>query len=130
MNARYIAESLKNVIPLANDAPCAHEAVFTLKSFAEKGATATDAAKYLIEHGVHPPTIYFPMIVKEAFMVEPTETESKETLDGFIALMKSWAALVESDPKKMKEYPLSTPVRRVDELKAAKDLNLAHRCCE
>jgi glycine dehydrogenase subunit 2 len=130
LNARYIAESLKGIVPLAYDAPCAHECVFSLKTFAERGATATDAAKYLIDRGIHPPTVYFPLIAKEAFMVEPTETESKATLDEFVACMKDWVGIVESDPAKVKEFPLSMSVRRVDELKAAKDLNLRHHCCE
>ncbi|MDD4981923.1 MAG: aminomethyl-transferring glycine dehydrogenase subunit GcvPB, partial [Candidatus Omnitrophica bacterium] len=81
-------------------------------------------AKYLIDKGFHPPTIYFPLIVKEAMMVEPTETESKETLDRFIEAMIEAAKLSETTPQILHSAPLTMPVKRLDETKAAREPNL------
>ena len=85
---------------------------------------ALDIAKYLIDSGIHPPTIYFPLIVKEAMMIEPTESESKETLDSFIELMKSIAKLAIDNPQELKDAPKKMPVKRLNETKAARELNL------
>ena len=85
---------------------------------------ATDIAKALIDRGIHPPTIYFPLVVEEAIMIEPTETESKETMDIFIEAMKEIAALAKSDPEKIKNAPVTTDISRPDETKAARDLKL------
>jgi glycine dehydrogenase subunit 2 len=82
--------------------------------------SATDVAKGLLEYGLHAPTIYFPLIVHEAMMIEPTETESKESLDHFIEVMEGIADLAENNPEQLHEFPLSTPVRRVDQVLAAK----------
>jgi glycine dehydrogenase subunit 2 len=102
-----------------------HECVFSAsKQKEQSGITALDIAKYLIDNGVHPPTVYFPLIVKEALMIEPTESESKETLDSFIELMKQIAKLAVSDPQKLKDAPRTMPVKRLDETKAARELNL------
>jgi len=87
----------------------------------EHGVNATDVAKGLLEFGIHAPTIYFPMIVHESMMIEPTETESKESLDNFIEVMEEIADLAKNDPEKLHQMPLSTPVRRVDQLLAAKN---------
>ena len=86
---------------------------------------ALDIAKALIDRGIHPPTVYFPLTVKEAMMVEPTETESKETLDHFVEVMIELANLAEKDPGAFKKFPETTPVGRVDEVKAAKDMDVA-----
>jgi glycine dehydrogenase subunit 2 len=86
----------------------------------EHGVTALDVAKRLMDYGFHPPTIYFPLIVPEALMVEPTETEPKETLDAFCDAMVAIAKEAASDPKVLKEAPHHRPVRRLDEVKAAK----------
>ena len=89
------------------------------------GVHALDIAKALIDRGFHPPTVYFPTTVNEAIMIEPTETESKETLDAFIDAMIEIADLAEKDPEKLKAAPVTTPVSRPDEVAAAKNLNIA-----
>ncbi|MFQ5952667.1 MAG: aminomethyl-transferring glycine dehydrogenase subunit GcvPB, partial [Candidatus Omnitrophota bacterium] len=104
---------------------CMHEFVLSVSRQTEKGVHAFDIAKGLIDKGIHPPTVYFPLIVKEAMMIEPTETESKETLDRFAEVMIELAKLAEKDPEAFKEFPRTTPVRRLDEVKAAKDMDLA-----
>lgn len=124
LNANYVREKLKKYYKLPYDRPCMHECVFSAEKQKEKGVSAMDIAKYLIDRGIHPPTVYFPLIVKEAMMVEPTETESKDTLDEFIAEMINAAVLAETHPEKFADLPETTPVQRVDEVKAAKDLNL------
>jgi len=85
---------------------------------------ALDIAKYLIDQGFHPPTIYFPMIVKEAMMIEPTETESKETLDAFIQVLIKAASLAKTNPDLLRLAPISMPIKRLDETKAAREPNL------
>jgi len=87
---------------------------------------AIDIAKALIDKGIHPPTVYFPLIVKEAMMIEPTETESKETLDKFVEAMLEYLELSEGGHEKFEGFPATTPVSRLDETKAAKDMNLAY----
>ena len=93
---------------------------------AANGVHALDIAKALIDRGFHPPTVYFPTIVNEAMMIEPTETESKETLDAFIDAMIEIADLAEKDPEKLKAAPVNAPVSRPDEVAAAKNLNIAY----
>ena len=85
---------------------------------------ALDVAKAMLDHGIHPPTMYFPLIVHEALMIEPTEGESKQTLDAFIEAMLSIAKEAEEDPQLLHDAPLTTPFGRMDEVKAAKDLIL------
>ena len=92
---------------------------------AENGVHALDIAKALIDRGFHPPTVYFPITVKEAIMIEPTETESKETLDAFIDAMIEIAGLAETAPDKLKAAPTTTPVSRPDDVTAVKSLNIA-----
>jgi len=124
LNANYILRYLKDYYDLPFDRVCMHECVFSAKRQAEKGIRALDIAKYLIDKGFHPPTIYFPPIVKEALMIEPTETESKETLDEFIEVMIEIAKLAEEHPDVLKNTPVTTPVKRLDEVKAARELKL------
>ena len=93
----------------------------------EAGVRAMDVAKRVIDLGYHPSTVYFPLVVEEAMMVEPTETESKETLDGFAAAMRQAAAEARSDPDLLHEAPVTTPVRRLDEARAARHLRLTWR---
>jgi glycine dehydrogenase subunit 2 len=124
LNANYCLAKLKEYYDIAYDRPCMHECVLSAQRQAKKGVRALDIAKYLIDQGFHPPTIYFPLIVKEAMMIEPTETESKETLDEFIEAMICAAQLTEKDPQRLKDAPLTMPVKRLDETKAARDLNL------
>lgn len=95
------------------------------KQLEKNGVHAIDIAKALIDRGYHPPTVYFPNIVKEAIMVEPTETESKETLDGFIDAMIDIARMTDAAPEKVKASPTTTPVCRPDETLAVKNLNIA-----
>jgi glycine dehydrogenase subunit 2 len=126
LNANYIRVKLKDYFEQAVDTICKHECVFSpSKKMLERGVHAIDVAKALIDRGFHPPTVYFPTTVKEAIMIEPTETESKETLDAFIEAMKDIAALAEKDPDKIKAAPVTTPVCRPDETAAAKNLDLA-----
>ncbi|MHC5075868.1 MAG: aminomethyl-transferring glycine dehydrogenase subunit GcvPB [Planctomycetota bacterium] len=126
LNANYVKEKLKDYYELPFDGVCKHECVFSAsKQLKEDDIHAFDIAKALIDKGFHPPTVYFPAIVKESMMIEPTETESKETLDAFIEAMKGIAELAKKSPDKLKEAPITTPVSRPDETSAAKDLNIA-----
>ncbi len=121
LNANYIMQALKKDYWLQYDRVCKHEFVLSGKWQKEKhGVKTLDIAKRLLDYGVHPPTVYFPMIVEEALMVEPTETESKETLDRFIKTMKEIAVESEKDPEKVKTAPHTTPVGRLDETLAAR----------
>ncbi|MFA5523603.1 MAG: aminomethyl-transferring glycine dehydrogenase subunit GcvPB [Tissierellales bacterium] len=124
LNANYMMNKLKNHYYLPLDQVCKHE--FVLGGLKEDNleVSTLDIAKRLLDYGYHPPTVYFPLIVDQAIMVEPTETESVETLDGFIDAMIKIAEEAEKDPQMLKEAPHNTPVRRIDEAKAAKDLIL------
>jgi glycine dehydrogenase subunit 2 len=125
LNANYILAKLKDIYAPAIDKYCMHECVLSASKQAEQGIRAFDIAKYLIDCGIHPPTIYFPLIIKEALMVEPTETESKETLDYFIACMREADSLAKENPEALKKAPQTTPIGRLDETKAARDMNCA-----
>ncbi|MBN1554635.1 MAG: aminomethyl-transferring glycine dehydrogenase subunit GcvPB [Phycisphaerae bacterium] len=125
LNANYIREKLKDLYDLPFDRVCKHECVFSASKQAEHGVHAIDIAKALIDRGFHPPTVYFPLIVPEAMMVEPTETESRETLDAFIAAMRDIAELVQSDPESFRECPKTAPVSRLDETRAARQPDVA-----
>ena len=127
LNANYILTKLKDVYDVVADVPCMHECVLSAETLAkEHGVRALDIAKGLIDRGFHPPTVYFPLIVHEAMMVEPTETESKETIDAFIEAMRELAELAQNDPEALHSAPLTTPVGRLNETKAARDLNIAY----
>ncbi|MBP9854003.1 MAG: aminomethyl-transferring glycine dehydrogenase subunit GcvPB [Candidatus Omnitrophica bacterium] len=123
LNANYIKERLKSKFHLAFDRICMHEAVFTAKHQAERGVHAMDIAKFLIDQGFHPPTVYFPITVKESIMIEPTETESKTTMDQFIDAMFKADEVSLSDPDSFHSLPKTTPISRPDEVKAARELN-------
>ena len=124
LNANYIRTALKNYYDLPYDRICMHECVFSAKKQIQYGVHAIDIAKALIDRGIHPPTIYFPLVVEEALMIEPTETESKETLDNFIKAMIEIAGLSKTDPDEIKNAPIKTPILRPDETKAARELKL------
>jgi len=126
LNANYIKERLKPYYDLPYDTTCMHECVFSASKQAAVGVHAIDIAKYLIDQGYHPPTVYFPLIVKEAIMIEPTETESKATMDAFIDTMIEAARLAESNPEAFATMPVTMPVTRLDETKAAREQNV---CC-
>lgn len=124
LNANYCQEKLKKYFDLAFDKRCMHECVFSASRQVKNGVHALDIAKYLIDQGYHPPTIYFPLIVKEALMIEPTETESKETLDAFIQTMIEIAHLTQTNPSVITRAPLKMPIKRLDEVKAVRSLDL------
>lgn len=124
LNANYIRVKLAPYYKQAYNRFCMHECVLTAEEHAKKGIKAIDIAKGLLDKGFHPPTIYFPLIVHECLMIEPTETESKETLDKFIEAMIELAKMVDSDPNALHEAPIKMPVRRLDEALAARKLNL------
>jgi len=127
LNANYVKEKLKSHYRIAFDRLCKHECVFSISDqMAQNGIRATDIAKALIDKGFHPPTVYFPTVVHEAMMIEPTETESKETLDAFIDAMIEIAEQAESEPGKLKSAPTTAPVCRPNETAAAKNLNIAY----
>jgi glycine dehydrogenase subunit 2 len=120
LNANYIKESLKGTLNLPYDRPCMHECVFNDKHQKEHHVTTMDMAKRLLDYGFHPPTVYFPLVVEAAFMVEPTETESKEYIDQFIDAVKAIALEARENPEQLKKAPLLTKVTRLDEVAAAR----------
>ena len=120
LNANYIKESLKDVYELPIDTTCCHEFVFDGLKDKSTGVTTMDVAKRLLDYGYHAPTIYFPLLFHESLMIEPTENESKETLDGFIAVMRQIAEEAKTDPELVKSAPHDTPIGRVDDVLAAK----------
>jgi len=122
INANYILASLKDDYHEPYEGPCMHECLITDKRQKEAGVTTLDIAKALTERGFHPMTVYFPLVLPGTMLIEPTETESKEDIDRFITVMKDFAADVRAgDTEKFHAYPLSTPRRRIDEVKAARN---------
>ena len=127
LNCNYMMSHLKDLYDIAFDTGCMHEFVMTLENLKkEKGVTAMDIAKALLDNGIHPPTMYFPLIVEEALMVEPTETETRETLDHAIEVFRSIYTQAQEHPEQMHELPLHTPVRRLDEVGAARNPRLRY----
>jgi len=120
LNANYIKESLKDVYDLPIEGLCKHEFVFDGLKNKDTCIRTMDVAKALLDYGYHAPTIYFPLLFHEAMMIEPTETESKATIDGFIDVMRLIAQKAEQDPQQLKDAPLNTPIGRVDDVLAAK----------
>ncbi len=121
LNANYLLARLRGAYDLPFDRLCMHEFVLSARNLKrEHGVTALDVAKRLMDYGFHPPTIYFPLIVPEALMIEPTETEPKERLDAFADAMLAIAREAAEDPAVVKDAPRRRPVRRLDEVKAAK----------
>ena len=121
LNANYLLSLLRDDYDLPFDRLCMHEFVLSARRLKrEHGVSALDVAKRLMDYGFHPPTIYFPLIVPEALMIEPTETEAKETLDAFAEAMRSIAREAEEQPELLKQAPQGTVVGRLDEVKAAK----------
>ncbi len=128
LNANYILRELDDVLdaPFASTGPCMHEAIFSDKGFSG-GLTTLDLAKALIDEGFHPMTMYFPLVVHGAMLIEPTETESKDALDQFIAAMRSIAARAKAGDQELKSAPVYAPRRRLDETLAARKPVLAYR---
>ena len=121
LNANYLLARLRGAYDVPYDRLCMHEFVLSARNLKrEHGVTALDVAKGLMDYGFHPPTIYFPLVVPEALMIEPTETEPKERLDAFVDAMLAIAKLAADDPERLKQAPLTRPVRRLDEVRAAK----------
>ena len=121
LNANYILHHLKGVYGVPHDRICMHECILNPGELENYGVHTSDIAKALIDFGYHPPTIYFPLIVHEALMIEPTESESRETLDAFIDAMKQIAKIAKEDPERLHQMPLTTPVGRPDEVAAARN---------
>ncbi len=124
INANYIRVKLQGIYDLLYPDVCCHEVVFSGRNLKKFGVNTKDVAKRLLDLGFHAPTVYFPLIVPEALMIEPTETESKETLDAFVEAMKRIAKEAEENPELLREAPVNTPVRRLDEVYAAKTLKV------
>lgn len=128
LNANYVQARLREVLPPAHDRPCMHECVLTAERYKKEfGVRALDLSKRLIDYGFHPPTNYFPLIVPESFMIEPTETESKETLDRFCDALIAICREAESTPELLHDAPSSQIVGRLDEAKAVKQLDVRWR---
>ncbi|MFH0801777.1 MAG: aminomethyl-transferring glycine dehydrogenase subunit GcvPB [bacterium] len=124
LNANYLMEHMKKWYHLPFERTCQHEFVLSAEKQKENGVRALDIAKRLLDYGIHAPTIYFPLIVHEAMMIEPTETESKRELDRFIEVMKAIALECENQPELVTNAPLTTPVKRPDEAAAARKPDL------
>ena len=128
INANYIQSQLKGYYDLPYDRLCMHEVVFSARNLRRAyGVSALDVSKRLIDYGIHPPTMYFPLIVDEALMIEPTETETKETLDYFIEVMKEIAQEAQENPQLLHDAPHNTPNTRLDEARAARRPDLRWR---
>jgi len=122
LNANYIMTKLKGHYKLCFDRLCMHESVFSASVQAQRGVHAIDIAKFLIDQKIHPPTVYFPISVPEAIMIEPTESESKQTMDDFIVKMIEADELSKTNPSIFKDFPKTMPISRPDEVKAARDV--------
>ncbi|NLP33921.1 MAG: aminomethyl-transferring glycine dehydrogenase subunit GcvPB [Clostridiales bacterium] len=128
LNANYMMHHLKDTYPIPFPDKCMHEFVISLEELKkEKGVTALDIAKAMLDHGIHPPTMYFPLIIPEALMVEPTETETKETLDEVIEIYKKIYKEAVDHPEAMRDYPRNTIIGRPDEVAAARKPVLRYR---
>lgn len=127
LGANYIKESLRDCYRLPISSVCKHEFVFDGLADQESGVTTLDVAKRLLDYGFHAPTIYFPLLFHQSIMIEPTETESKETLDSFIEVMRKIASESASEPELVKSAPHSSPVGRLDEVRAARQPVLTYR---
>jgi glycine dehydrogenase subunit 2 len=127
LNANYLQKKLEPFFELPFPGLCQHEFVLSASRQKEQGVRALDVAKRLLDYGLHSPTVYFPLVVKEALMIEPTETESRASLDRFVEVMKAIAEESASSPELVTGAPTGTPVSRLDESLAAKELDVAWR---
>jgi glycine dehydrogenase subunit 2 len=126
MSANYLKERLKGTYDLPYDITCMHEFVLSGEKQVEDGVHTINIAKRMMDYGIHPPTVYFPLIVHEAIMVEPTESESKEVLDNFVEIMEKIAKEVKENPNLVLDAPHTTPVLKIDETLAARQPNLRY----
>jgi glycine dehydrogenase subunit 2 len=125
LNANYVRARIKDVLPPAHERPCMHEVVVTAEKYKkENGVRALDISKRLIDYGFHPPTNYFPLIVPECLMIEPTETETKETLDSFCDALIAICTEAQENPDLLHDAPTSQIVGRLDETAAVKKLDV------
>jgi glycine dehydrogenase subunit 2 len=124
LNANYVLSRLEDHYDRSAPGPCMHECVLSARRQKRLGVSAMDIAKRLLDLGFYAPSTYFPLIVEEALMIEPTETESKETLDAFCDAMIQIAREAESNPRVILDAPLTTPVRRLDQTLAARQPQL------
>jgi glycine dehydrogenase subunit 2 len=124
LNANYVRAALEGVYDLPYNGRSLHEVVFSGTNLKQYGIKTLDVAKRLLDYGMHAPTIYFPLIVPEALMIEPTETESRESLDVFIEAMKQIADEARTSPDVLRQAPVTTPVRRLDEARASRELDV------
>lgn len=129
LNANYLKQRLKDYFHIPFPQVCMHEFVVQADSYLDKGIKALDIAKRLLDYGIHAPTIYFPLIIKECMLIEPTESESKETLDNFVNVIKQIIEEIQRDPSYVKNAPYEQPVFRLDEVLAAKRPILKHSSC-
>ncbi|HKE01882.1 MAG TPA: aminomethyl-transferring glycine dehydrogenase subunit GcvPB [Planctomycetota bacterium] len=129
LNANYLRAKVRDHFFVPYDRTCMHEFVATTKHQKASGVHAIDVAKRLIDLGFHPPTVYFPLVVSEAIMIEPTETESKDACDRFASAMATIAREARETPQVLLDAPVTTPVRRLDEVRAVKSPELRFNCC-
>jgi len=126
LNANYVQARLRDAFPPAFEGLCMHECVLSARPYLEQGVKALDFAKALLDKGFHAPTVYFPLTVKESLMIEPTETESRETLDAFCEAMLGLADSARQCPQELQDAPVTTPVGRLDEVRAARELDCSY----
>ena len=127
INANYLMALLKHEYDVPFDSICQHEFVLSCNRQKKKGVRALDIAKRLLDFGFHAPTVYFPLIVPEAFMIEPTETESRTTLEKFAETLIEISQNSEAEAEKIRHAPYTTPVRRLNEVKAARELDICYK---
>ena len=127
LNANYLKEKLKKYYKLAYETKSMHEFVLTTENLHSTGVNTLKIAKRLMDYDIHPPTVYFPLIVHEAMMIEPTETESKEVLDNFIDVMIKISKEIEKNPTDFDNYPKTTMTSKVDEVQAARQPDLRYK---
>ena len=127
INANYLKDQLKEALPVSYARPCMHEFVVSAKKFKLQNVHAWDIAKRLIDYGFYPPTVNFPLIVEEALMIEVPESESKETIDSFANALRAICDEIKNDPKKVTGAPHTRPIKRVDEVFAARRLNVRYQ---
>jgi glycine dehydrogenase subunit 2 len=127
LNANYLRELLRDDFDVPYERTVMHEFALSGRRQKDQGSSTLDIAKRLIDFGFHPPTVYWPMLVEECMLIEPVETESRETLEAFAAALRAIAEEVRSDPDRVHGAPYTTPVRRLDEVRAARQMELRWR---
>jgi glycine dehydrogenase subunit 2 len=126
LNANYLQEKLRPLFGIEDQGRCMHEFVFSGKFLSEYGLSTLDLAKGLIDRGIHPPTVYFPLNVPDAIMIEPTESEDRDVLDNFVSVLEELIEVAKTNPDQLHDAPITTPVGRLDEVKAARDMRLSY----